>query len=77
MRYRILVVDEADPTKSPIRDASFDGRGDAVDAVWDEVESALHLVRAFGRKQDARSVASRHEELLKGFTTKGKLRDLE
>lgn len=77
-RYQVTIVnldDRSNPNRN--RYTTFEGTEDDVEAVWDEVDSALHLIRSFGRKQDARSVAKRHEKNLKQFTAKGKLRDLK
>ena len=76
-RYKIVVIDLDDGAKTRVKSATFEGTEDEVQAVWDEVETALHLIKSFGRKQDARSVAKRHEDNLKQFTAEGKLRDLE
>lgn len=70
-RYKIVVIDLDDEARTRVRKATFKGTEDDVEAVWDEVENALHLVRAFGRKQGT------SKELLEGFTAKGKLRDLK
>ncbi len=75
-RYKI-VIHNLDDRANADRHTIFEGTEDDVQAVWDEVETALHLIRSFARKQDARSVAKRHEKNLEQFTAKGKLRDLE
>ena len=80
-RYKIVVIDLDDEAKTRVKSAIFEGTEDDVQAVWDEVDTALHLIRSFGRKQDGLSVAKRHEKALKALRNStehlGKLRDLE